>query len=232
MGGRKKKGGDGEASSLEEAQPFTQKQSVKGSVPANAGSQARARGELPGLQVCNGCGKPPPAGENLKRCARCFEVGYCNGECQSGDYCNIEGHWKTHKAACKPLSQDEKASLLLLMAAEDAGGDQSKIDDLTAWYYSVPKVPVSLAESVERLAWKHRKGSPFIVVQGGGNASLATASVYMKSGWQSNDVMGYAPRFAEPDFHQDTHYFVLISAGHPGTESWGVANQRMMFSPQ
>jgi hypothetical protein len=42
-----------------------------------------------------------------------------------------------------------------------AGVDQSKMNDVLAWYRAVPH----LVESVQRMAWEHRQESPFIVVQ-------------------------------------------------------------------
>ena len=55
-------------------------------------------------------------------------------------------------------------------AGAAAGGiDLSKLGELQQWYGSVP----DLGEKVACLAWKRRKDTPFIAVQGGVNAGLA-----------------------------------------------------------
>jgi hypothetical protein len=162
-------------------------------------------------RVCHACGKLPPAGGTLNQCSGCKSTRYCSRECQTGD-------WRTHKAICKQLSQQTKGAV-------DEGADPSKKNDILAWYSSVPGV----AETVTATAWQHRNESPFIHVQGGVNARLARLQVCVRREWEVDDALGFAPRFAQPDFHKDTHYFVIIAPGHPGTEHWGMLNLRLRF---
>ncbi len=44
--------------------------------------------------ICHSCGQQSV---NLKKCARCRSVSYCNRECQTKD-------WKSHKSVCLPIS--------------------------------------------------------------------------------------------------------------------------------
>ncbi|CAI9743271.1 ubiquitin carboxyl-terminal hydrolase 19-like isoform X1 [Octopus vulgaris] len=44
--------------------------------------------------MCSSCKKKSPEGRPLKRCTRCYKVGYCNQECQ-------RAHWEIHKESCK-----------------------------------------------------------------------------------------------------------------------------------
>nr|XP_037271487.1 ubiquitin carboxyl-terminal hydrolase 19-like [Rhipicephalus microplus] len=49
----------------------------------------------PLASTCSSCGKECVAEQDkLKRCTRCFRVGYCNRVCQTN-------HWQQHKSACK-----------------------------------------------------------------------------------------------------------------------------------
>jgi hypothetical protein len=98
--------------------------------------------------------------------------------------------------------------------------------DVLAWYRSVP----NLAQRVGNLAWQHRKESPIIFIQGGVNAHLAHTEVCVRSEWEVDDVGGYAAQFAQHDFHQDIHYFVIINSGHPGTENRREVNCRVLFN--
>ncbi|XP_059397271.1 ubiquitin carboxyl-terminal hydrolase 19-like isoform X2 [Carassius carassius] len=48
------------------------------------------------ITKCAGCMKPPASDdEKLKRCTRCYRVGYCNQACQ-------KNHWPNHKTTCRP----------------------------------------------------------------------------------------------------------------------------------
>lgn len=49
---------------------------------------------MPISPKCSSCGKKPLEGCQLKRCANCYTVGYCNQECQ-------KAHWEVHKDNCK-----------------------------------------------------------------------------------------------------------------------------------
>mmetsp|Transcript_20909 Transcript_20909/g.29838 ORF Transcript_20909/g.29838 Transcript_20909/m.29838 type:complete len:355 (-) Transcript_20909:1619-2683(-) len=171
-------------------------------------------------ECCHSCGKPAAAGKRLSRCGRCLGVSYCNAECQ-------KLNWSSHKGFCK------KNTAYQAELASNKGGDQTnvkKFNDVMAWYTSVPQ----LAEGVICLAWLHRKESPYIQVKGGVNARLAITEVVPRSAWskfgkKETKLLGYEARFSQSDFDPDVHYFVVISAAHPGTSDWPVPTPRMKF---
>uniref|UniRef100_A0A3P9I5Y1 ubiquitinyl hydrolase 1 n=1 Tax=Oryzias latipes TaxID=8090 RepID=A0A3P9I5Y1_ORYLA len=52
------------------------------------------------ISKCATCLKPPVSEEDkLKRCMRCYRVGYCNQVCQ-------KTHWPSHKGLCRPNSEN------------------------------------------------------------------------------------------------------------------------------
>uniref|UniRef100_A0A3B4YD61 ubiquitinyl hydrolase 1 n=1 Tax=Seriola lalandi dorsalis TaxID=1841481 RepID=A0A3B4YD61_SERLL len=54
--------------------------------------------QVPNIPIskCAACLKPPVSEEDkLKRCTRCYRVGYCNQVCQ-------RTHWPNHKSLCRP----------------------------------------------------------------------------------------------------------------------------------
>ncbi|XP_023812130.1 ubiquitin carboxyl-terminal hydrolase 19 isoform X1 [Oryzias latipes] len=52
------------------------------------------------ISKCAACLKPPVSEEDkLKRCMRCYRVGYCNQVCQ-------KTHWPSHKGLCRPNSEN------------------------------------------------------------------------------------------------------------------------------
>ncbi|XP_038137311.1 ubiquitin carboxyl-terminal hydrolase 19 isoform X3 [Cyprinodon tularosa] len=58
--------------------------------------------QVPNIPIskCAACLKPPGSEEDkLKRCTRCYRVGYCNQHCQ-------RSHWPNHKAQCRPHSEN------------------------------------------------------------------------------------------------------------------------------
>ncbi|XP_062872197.1 ubiquitin carboxyl-terminal hydrolase 19 [Trichomycterus rosablanca] len=64
--------------------------------------RVQQRLQVPSIPIakCAGCQKPPlPDDEKLKRCTRCYRVGYCNQACQ-------KNHWPSHKALCRPNSEN------------------------------------------------------------------------------------------------------------------------------
>uniref|UniRef100_A0A8C6LYI5 ubiquitinyl hydrolase 1 n=1 Tax=Nothobranchius furzeri TaxID=105023 RepID=A0A8C6LYI5_NOTFU len=57
--------------------------------------------QVPNISIskCAACLKPPVSDEDkLKRCTRCYRVGYCNQVCQ-------KTHWPSHKSQCRPNSE-------------------------------------------------------------------------------------------------------------------------------
>ncbi|MBN3282425.1 UBP19 hydrolase, partial [Polyodon spathula] len=64
--------------------------------------QVQQRPQVPCISIskCAACQKPPQAeDEKVKRCARCYRVGYCNTTCQ-------RTHWPNHKNQCKPYAEN------------------------------------------------------------------------------------------------------------------------------
>ena len=67
---------------------------------------------------CEACGKKEEElgrGLQMMRCARCYSVSYCNGECQRAD-------WAAHKAVCKERAKEIKA--VKAKAVSLVGGDE------------------------------------------------------------------------------------------------------------
>nr|XP_019944700.1 PREDICTED: ubiquitin carboxyl-terminal hydrolase 19 isoform X2 [Paralichthys olivaceus] len=57
--------------------------------------------QVPNIPIskCAACLKPPVSEEDkLKRCTRCYRVGYCNQVCQ-------RTHWPNHKGLCRPNTE-------------------------------------------------------------------------------------------------------------------------------
>ncbi|XP_028849864.1 ubiquitin carboxyl-terminal hydrolase 19 isoform X2 [Denticeps clupeoides] len=60
--------------------------------------RVQQRPQIPSIPIakCAACQKPPLSEEEkLRRCTRCYRVGYCNQTCQ-------KNHWPTHKTQCRP----------------------------------------------------------------------------------------------------------------------------------
>ncbi|KAI7794053.1 putative ubiquitin carboxyl-terminal hydrolase 19, partial [Triplophysa rosa] len=60
--------------------------------------KVQQRPQVPSIPItkCAGCLKPPASDdEKLRRCTRCYRVGYCNQACQ-------KNHWPNHKTLCRP----------------------------------------------------------------------------------------------------------------------------------
>ncbi|XP_069045485.1 ubiquitin carboxyl-terminal hydrolase 19 isoform X3 [Lepisosteus oculatus] len=60
--------------------------------------QVQQRPLVPSIPIakCAACQKPPQSQEEkVKRCTRCYRVGYCNQICQ-------KNHWPDHKTQCRP----------------------------------------------------------------------------------------------------------------------------------
>ncbi|KAA0707022.1 Ubiquitin carboxyl-terminal hydrolase 19 [Triplophysa tibetana] len=60
--------------------------------------KVQQRPQVPSIPItkCACCSKPPSSDdEKLRRCTRCYRVGYCNQACQ-------KNHWPNHKTLCRP----------------------------------------------------------------------------------------------------------------------------------
>ncbi|KAK3282826.1 hypothetical protein CYMTET_9451 [Cymbomonas tetramitiformis] len=169
------------------------------------------------VNVCKACTRLPAVGKKLYACARCQSVSYCDAKCQKKD-------WASHKAYCKIAAKAREKGV-----TGQNPMDPNKFKEVMAWYGSVP----GLAEQVICQAWQHRGKSPFIQVQGGLNARMAEVEVTPRSQWgqlgEKRDTIGFAARYAQADFDPDAHYFVVISAGHAGTDDWPCPTPRCRF---
>uniref|UniRef100_A0A672M2B8 ubiquitinyl hydrolase 1 n=1 Tax=Sinocyclocheilus grahami TaxID=75366 RepID=A0A672M2B8_SINGR len=83
------------------------------------------------ITKCAGCMKPPASDdEKLKRCTRCYRVGYCNQACQ-------KKHWPNHKTTCRP--NVENIGLPFLISVPESRLTYSRLTQLLEGYsrYSV-----------------------------------------------------------------------------------------------
>uniref|UniRef100_A0A673LWA2 ubiquitinyl hydrolase 1 n=1 Tax=Sinocyclocheilus rhinocerous TaxID=307959 RepID=A0A673LWA2_9TELE len=83
------------------------------------------------ITKCAGCMKPPASDdEKLKRCTRCYRVGYCNQACQ-------KNHWPNHKTTCRP--NVENIGLPFLISVPESRLTYSRLTQLLEGYsrYSV-----------------------------------------------------------------------------------------------
>ena len=167
------------------------------------------------VRACRACGKlDEGTGKSaLQKCSRCLCAWYCGRACQ-------QRHWPDHKAQCK-INAKRRAEV------KESGTDDSKVNDVIAWYSSVP----NLVDSIARVAWEQRKESPLIKVQGGTNARLASISCIPRKVWQGWDYVKDwgVQQYAQRDFDPERHFFAIISAGHPGSENWPKISLRLRF---
>uniref|UniRef100_A0A8C5BBA4 ubiquitinyl hydrolase 1 n=1 Tax=Gadus morhua TaxID=8049 RepID=A0A8C5BBA4_GADMO len=95
--------------------------------------RVQQRLQVPSLPIskCAACLKPPVADEDkLKRCMRCYRVGYCNQACQ-------KSHWAIHKGQCG--SSCENVGLPFLVSVPQSRLTYSRLTQLLEGYsrYSV-----------------------------------------------------------------------------------------------
>ncbi|XP_036446774.1 ubiquitin carboxyl-terminal hydrolase 19 isoform X1 [Colossoma macropomum] len=89
--------------------------------------------QVPSIPIpkCAACQKPPVSDdEKLRRCTRCYRVGYCNQICQ-------RTHWPNHKALCRPNS--ENVGLPFLISIPESRLTYARLTQLLEGYsrYSV-----------------------------------------------------------------------------------------------
>ncbi|KAI4886404.1 hypothetical protein NFI96_015320, partial [Prochilodus magdalenae] len=89
--------------------------------------------QVPSIPIpkCAACQKPPVSDdEKLKRCTRCYRVGYCNQICQ-------RNHWPNHKGLCRPNS--ENVGLPFLISVPESRLTYARLTQLLEGYsrYSV-----------------------------------------------------------------------------------------------
>uniref|UniRef100_A0A4W4EPA7 ubiquitinyl hydrolase 1 n=1 Tax=Electrophorus electricus TaxID=8005 RepID=A0A4W4EPA7_ELEEL len=89
--------------------------------------------QVPSIPIakCAACQKPPLSDEEkLKRCTRCYRVGYCNQACQ-------KNHWPNHKSLCRP--NFENVGLPFLISVPESRLTYARLTQLLEGYsrYSV-----------------------------------------------------------------------------------------------
>ncbi|XP_060582154.1 ubiquitin carboxyl-terminal hydrolase 19-like isoform X2 [Ruditapes philippinarum] len=79
---------------------------------------------------CSSCKKLCPEGSKLKRCTKCFKVGYCDQTCQ-------KNHWMYHKGQCK--TTPEPVGTPFILSVPESRATFSKVCQLMEAYsrYSV-----------------------------------------------------------------------------------------------
>uniref|UniRef100_A0A8C1SR20 ubiquitinyl hydrolase 1 n=1 Tax=Cyprinus carpio TaxID=7962 RepID=A0A8C1SR20_CYPCA len=95
--------------------------------------KVQQRPQVPSIPItkCAGCMKPPASDdEKLKRCTRCYRVGYCNQACQ-------KNHWPNHKTMCRPSV--ENIGLPFLISVPESRLTYTRLTQLLEAYsrYSV-----------------------------------------------------------------------------------------------
>ncbi|XP_041654745.1 ubiquitin carboxyl-terminal hydrolase 19 isoform X2 [Cheilinus undulatus] len=90
--------------------------------------KVQQRLQVPNIPIskCAACLKPPVSEEDkLKRCTRCYRVGYCNQACQ-------RTHWSNHKALCRPNT--EKVGLPFLVSIPESRLSYARLTQLLEGY--------------------------------------------------------------------------------------------------
>ncbi|KAJ8016537.1 hypothetical protein DPEC_G00008270 [Dallia pectoralis] len=95
--------------------------------------RVQQRPQVPSISIskCAACLKPPLSEEDkLKRCTRCYRVGYCNQVCQ-------KNHWSNHKVMCRPNM--ENVGLPFLISVPESRLTYARLSQLLEGYsrYSV-----------------------------------------------------------------------------------------------
>uniref|UniRef100_A0A665X616 ubiquitinyl hydrolase 1 n=1 Tax=Echeneis naucrates TaxID=173247 RepID=A0A665X616_ECHNA len=84
--------------------------------------------QIPNIPIskCAACLKPPVSEEDkLKRCTRCYRVGYCNQVCQ-------RTHWPNHKSLCRPNT--ENVGLPFLVSVPESRLSYTRLTQLLEAY--------------------------------------------------------------------------------------------------
>ncbi|XP_077370928.1 ubiquitin carboxyl-terminal hydrolase 19 isoform X2 [Festucalex cinctus] len=90
--------------------------------------RVQQRLQVPNIPIskCASCLKPPVSDEDkLKRCTRCYSVGYCNQICQ-------KTHWPNHKGQCRPNT--ENVGLPFLVSVPESRLSYSRLTQLLHGY--------------------------------------------------------------------------------------------------
>ncbi|XP_075951419.1 ubiquitin carboxyl-terminal hydrolase 19 isoform X2 [Anarhichas minor] len=90
--------------------------------------RVQQRLQVPNIPIskCAACLKPPVCEEDkLKRCTRCYRVGYCNQVCQ-------KTHWPNHKGLCRPNT--ENVGLPFLISVPESRLSYARLTQLLEGY--------------------------------------------------------------------------------------------------
>ncbi|XP_068452984.1 ubiquitin carboxyl-terminal hydrolase 19 isoform X2 [Clinocottus analis] len=90
--------------------------------------RVQQRLQVPSIPIskCASCLKPPLSEEDkLKRCTRCYRVGYCNQVCQ-------KSHWANHKGLCRPNM--ESVGLPFLVSVPESRLSYGRLTQLLEGY--------------------------------------------------------------------------------------------------
>nr|XP_046251743.1 ubiquitin carboxyl-terminal hydrolase 19 isoform X2 [Scatophagus argus] len=90
--------------------------------------RVQQRLQIPNIPIskCAACLKPPVSDEDkLKRCTRCYRVGYCNQVCQ-------RNHWPNHKGLCRPNT--ENVGLPFLLSVPESRLSYARLTQLLEGY--------------------------------------------------------------------------------------------------
>ncbi|KAM4610779.1 ubiquitin carboxyl-terminal hydrolase 19 isoform 2-T3 [Polymixia lowei] len=90
--------------------------------------RVQQRLQVPSIPIskCAACLKPPLSEEDkLKRCTRCYRVGYCNQACQ-------KNHWPNHKGQCRPNA--ENMGLPFLVSVPESRLTYTRLSQLLEGY--------------------------------------------------------------------------------------------------
>ncbi|XP_056158085.1 ubiquitin carboxyl-terminal hydrolase 19 [Lampris incognitus] len=90
--------------------------------------RVQQRLQVPSIPIskCAACLKPPLSEEEkLKRCTRCYRVGYCNQVCQ-------RNHWPNHKGLCRPYT--ENVGLPFLVSVPESRLTYTRLTQLLEGY--------------------------------------------------------------------------------------------------
>ncbi|XP_057682432.1 ubiquitin carboxyl-terminal hydrolase 19 isoform X2 [Corythoichthys intestinalis] len=90
--------------------------------------RVQQRLQVPNIPIskCASCLKPPISEDDkLKRCTRCYSVGYCNQVCQ-------KIHWPSHKGHCRPNT--ENVGLPFLVSVPESRLSYSRLTQLLHGY--------------------------------------------------------------------------------------------------
>uniref|UniRef100_A0A667X3V2 ubiquitinyl hydrolase 1 n=1 Tax=Myripristis murdjan TaxID=586833 RepID=A0A667X3V2_9TELE len=90
--------------------------------------RVQQRLQVPSIPIskCAACLKPPLSEEDkLKRCTRCYRVGYCNQACQ-------RSHWPNHKGLCRPNM--ENVGLPFLISVPESRLSYTRLTQLLEGY--------------------------------------------------------------------------------------------------